>query len=69
MKNTGIITNTQNIEFKCENPTNKDIDIIYVQNAIVLKTMKKLNRQKDNMELQRSRKLRLFIVIKIMYYY
>ena len=29
MKNTGIITNTQNIEFKCENPTNKDIDIIY----------------------------------------
>ena len=40
MKNTGIITNTQNIEFKCENPTNKDIDIVYVWNVIVLKTTK-----------------------------
>ena len=30
MKNTGNVTNTQNIEFKCENPRNKDIDIIYV---------------------------------------
>ena len=30
MKNTGNITNTQNNEFKCENPTNKDIDIIDV---------------------------------------
>ena len=42
MKNTGNITNTQHIEFKCENPTNNDIDIIYVQNAIVLKTMRQL---------------------------
>ena len=40
MKNTGKITNTQNIEFKCENPRNKDIDIIYEENAIVLKTMR-----------------------------
>ena len=36
MKNTGIITFTyRNIQFKCENPTNRDIDIIYEQNAIV----------------------------------
>ena len=28
---------SRNIEFKCENPTNKDSDIIYEQNAIVLR--------------------------------
>ena len=33
----------RNIEFKCENLPNKDIDIIYVLNAIVLKNDETIN--------------------------
>ena len=40
MKNTGNVKNTQNIEFNCENPRNKDIESFMYR--IVLKKMGQL---------------------------
>ena len=43
MKNTGNVMNTQNIGFKCENPRNKDIDIIYVRGGTESPKIKKVD--------------------------